>query len=86
MASTIGTAREVMTRKRKSDHGHKSEYKIFFWWSHYLEGQHMGHGGPWLKVQHPDAPLTQYFVSSGKVNSMSQIKLPSQASNVFSIM
>jgi hypothetical protein len=46
----------------------------------------MGHGGPWLKVQHPDAPLTQYFVSSGKVNSMSQIKLPSQASNVFSIM
>jgi hypothetical protein len=33
----------------------------------------MGHGGPLLKVQHPADPLTQYFVSSGKVKSMSQI-------------
>jgi len=32
----------------------------------------MDHGAPLPKVQHPDAPLTQYFVSSGKVKSTSQ--------------
>jgi len=32
----------------------------------------MGHGAPLPKAQHPDAPLTQYFVSSGKVKSTSQ--------------
>lgn len=32
----------------------------------------MGHGAPLPKVQHPDAPLTQYFVSSGEMKSKSE--------------